>query len=99
MPMPSVFLIGGGRDEAAVRASHAPFVSAARNQPIVAVILDEGADTDSDRWTGSLALAGADDVRTIVVSKDRPPTREDVEGAGGVFVGGGRAPGSHGAAG
>jgi cyanophycinase len=91
--MPSVYLIGGGRGEDAVRASHAPFVHAVGDQAIVALVLDEGDDTDVDRWTGSLTGSGATDVRAVVVSKDRPPTAEDVAGAGGVFVAGGWTPG------
>ena len=91
--MPSVYLIGGGRGEDALRASHAPFVHAVGDQAIVALVLDEGDDTDVDRWTGALTTSGAAEVRAVVVSKDRPPTAEDVEGAGGVFVAGGWTPG------
>jgi len=86
----SVFLIGGGRDEDAIVASHAPFVAAAGARPIAAVVLDEGADTDVERWTGALRLAGARDVDAVVVAPGRPP---DVAGAGGVFVAGGWTPG------
>jgi cyanophycinase len=93
--MRSVYLIGGGRDEDAVRASHAPFVRAVGERAIVALVLDEGDDTDVDRWTGALTAAGAADVRAVVVSKDRPPAAADVEGAGGVFVAGGWTPGYH----
>jgi cyanophycinase len=95
MPMPTVFLIGGGRGDDAVRASHAPFVEAVADQPIVTLVLDEGEDTDPDRWTSALTLAGATDVRPAVVSKQRPPTRDDFDGAGGVFVAGGWTPGYH----
>ena len=91
--MPSVYLIGGGRGEDAVRASHAPFVHAVGEKPIVVLVLDDGDDTDLDRWTGALESSGASDVRAVVVSKDRPPTAEDVAGAGGVFVAGGWTPG------
>jgi cyanophycinase len=91
--MRPVYLIGGGRGEDAVRASHAPFVNAVGEQAIVALVLDEGDDTDVDRWTGSLTSAGAGDVRAVVVSKDRPPTAGDVKDAGGVFVAGGWTPG------
>jgi cyanophycinase len=93
MRMRSVYLIGGGRGEDAVRASHAPFVHAVGARPIVALVLDEGDDTDVERWTGALTASGADEVRAVVVSKDRPPAAEDVEGAGGVFVAGGWTPG------
>jgi cyanophycinase len=62
-------------------------------RPIVALVLDEGDDTDVGRWTGALTASGAGEVRAVVVSKDRPPAAEDVEGAGGVFVAGGWTPG------
>jgi cyanophycinase len=91
--MPSVYLIGGGRGEDAVRASHEPFVHAVGARRIVVLVLDEGDDTDADRWTGSLTSAGATDVGAVVVSKERPPTAEDVAGAGGIFVAGGWTPG------
>jgi cyanophycinase len=91
--MRPVYLIGGGRGEDAVRASHAPFVNAVGARAIVALVLDEGDDTDVDRWTGSLSAAGAESVRSVVISKDRPPTAEDLRDAGGVFVAGGWTPG------
>jgi len=93
--MPPVYLIGGGRGDDAVRASHTPFVDAVAGKPIVAVVLDEGDGTDVERWSTSLTLAGAAEVRALVVSKQRPPRREDFEGAGGVFVAGGWTPGYH----
>jgi cyanophycinase len=95
MPMPPVFLIGGGRGDDAVRASHAPFVEAVADKPIVTFVLDDGEDTDVDRWTSALTLASATDVRPVVVSKQRPPTPDDLDGAGGVFVAGGWTPGYH----
>jgi cyanophycinase len=90
-----VFLIGGGRDAAAIRASHAGFVRACGGGPIAAVILDEGADTDRDRWSGALALAGASEVHELVVSGARRPRPGDLDGAAGVFVAGGWTPGYH----
>ena len=95
MAMPPVFLIGGGRGDDAVRASHTPFVDAVAGRPIVTVVLDEGEDTDLARWTTSLTSAGATDVRSVVVSTLRPPTAGDFEGAGGVYVAGGWTPGYH----
>ena len=91
--MAPVFLIGGGRDEDAVRASHAPFVRAAGGGPIVALVLDGGEDTDPARWTGALALAGASEASAVVVSPARPPHAADLAGAAGVFVAGGWTPG------
>src|SRR5687767_3890223 len=93
--MADVFLIGGGRGDDAVRASHAPFVAAVGDRPIVAVVLDEGDETDRERWSGALGLAGAGEVRSLVVSKARPPARADFAGAGGVYVAGGWTPGYH----
>jgi cyanophycinase len=80
----AVFLIGGGRDDAQVRASHAPFVAACDGGPIVAFALE-----DPDRWEGALRMAGATDVSCRL----EPPAAADLEGAGGVFVGGGCTPG------
>jgi len=82
--MAAVFLIGGGREDAQVRASHAPLVAACGGGPIVAFALD-----DPDRWEGALRLAGATAVRCLL----EPPTAEDLAGAAGVFVGGGPTPG------
>jgi cyanophycinase len=90
MPAPA-FLIGGGRDEAAVLASHRPFVAAVSGL-IACFVLDEGAETDLARWEGNLRAAGAADVRAVVVSAARPPRAEDVAGAGGVYVAGGLTP-------
>jgi cyanophycinase len=91
----AVHLIGGGRDDDGIRASHAGFVRAAGGRPIVAIVLDEGEDTDPERWIAALGLAGAADVRTVTVSPERPPCRHDLDGAGGVFVAGGWTPGYH----
>jgi hypothetical protein len=73
--MPSVYLIGGGRGEDAVRASHAPFVHAVGEQAIVVLVLDEGDDTDVDRWTGALTSSGATNVRAVRSPRTgrRPP--------------------------
>jgi cyanophycinase len=89
------FLIGGGRDEAGVMASHEPFVRAASEHegPIAVLVLDEGGDTDVDRWTAALTAAGARECRPVVVSRSRTPRPEDVEGASGVYVAGGLTPG------
>jgi cyanophycinase len=91
--MAPVFLIGGGRDNDAIRASHAGFVRAAGDAPIVALVLDEGEATDPERWTGALRLAGAADARAVVVSPARPPRATDLAGAGAVYVAGGWTPG------
>ena len=80
----TTFLIGGGREDGQVRASHAPFVRACDGGPIVAFALE-----DPERWEGALRLAGAADVRCLLV----PPTADDLAGAAGVFVAGGLTPG------
>jgi cyanophycinase len=91
--MAPVFLIGGGRDDDAVRASHTDFVRAAGSGPIVAVVLDEGEATDPDRWTGALRRSGATAARAVIVSPARPPCAADLDGAAGVYVAGGWTPG------
>jgi cyanophycinase len=91
--MAPVFLIGGGRGDDAVRASHVPFARAVGDGPVAVIVLDEGADTDVGRWTGALARAGARETHAVVVSPARPPQPADVAGAAGVFVAGGWTPG------
>jgi cyanophycinase len=91
--MAPVFLVGGGRDDDAVRASHTDFVRTAGAGPIVAIVLDEGEDTDPDRWTGALRRSGATAARAVVVSPARPPRAADLDGAAGVYVAGGWTPG------
>ncbi|HEY7618506.1 MAG TPA: hypothetical protein VH834_01990 [Solirubrobacteraceae bacterium] len=82
--MAPTFLIGGGREDAQIRASHAPFVAACGGGSIVAFALE-----DPERWEGALRLAGATDVRCL----SAPPTADDLGAAAGVFVGGGWTPG------
>lgn len=87
------FLIGGGRDEAAVLAAHRPFAAALGAGPVLCLVLDEGDETDPSRWEGNLRAAGAADVRVVVVSPARLPVPDDVAGASGVYVAGGLTPG------
>jgi cyanophycinase len=91
--MAPVFLIGGGRGDDATRASHAAFVRASGGGPIVAIVLDEGDDTDPERWLEALRVAGAVAAHAVVVSPDDPPRSEAVAGAAGVYVAGGWTPG------
>jgi cyanophycinase len=87
------FLIGGGRDPQEVHAAFAPFVHATAGGDIVAFILDEGEDTDVPRWESALrSVPGAGAVRSVVVSRRRPPARDDVLTATGIFVAGGWTP-------
>src|SRR3954452_12859513 len=87
------FLTGGGRDAHQLQTGLAPFVHATGGGGIVALVLDERDGTDVARWEGGLRGAGATDVTTVIVSRERPPTREDVLAATGVFVAGGWTPG------
>jgi cyanophycinase len=77
----TAFLIGGGREDDQIRASHAPFVAACAGGPIVAFALDE-----PERWEAALRLAGASEVRVVL----EPPA--DLGGAAGLFVAGGDTP-------
>ncbi|MEP6955098.1 MAG: peptidase S51 [Solirubrobacteraceae bacterium] len=79
----TTFLIGGGREDDQVAASHAPFVTSCGGGPIVAFALE-----DPERWEGALRLAGAADVRCLLM----PPAPENLAGAAGVFVAGGLTP-------
>jgi cyanophycinase len=83
------FLIGGGRDSV---AAHRPFVEAAGG-PLLAYVLDQGEETDPDRWSRQLAAAGAPATSVVVVSPDRPPHPGDLAGVTGVYVAGGLSPG------
>jgi cyanophycinase len=88
------FLIGGGRDAAGVLAAHRPFIIALGDRPVVTcLVLDEGDETDPDRWEGNLRAAGAGDVRLVVVSPERPPDASDLQASDGVYVAGGLTPG------
>jgi cyanophycinase len=83
------FLIGGGRRADVV---HEAFVRAAGG-PVVAFVLDAGADTDLQRWSKTLTAAGAADHRIVAISPDRPASAADLDGAAGVYVAGGLTPG------
>jgi cyanophycinase len=86
------FLIGGGRDEAAVLAAHRPFVAALPDGGTVAcLVLHEGDETDPARWEGNLRAAGASEVQVAVVSASSPPP--SLTGVAGVYVAGGLTPG------
>ena len=85
-----VFLIGGGRD---AKVAHWRFGSAAAGGRVTAFVLDEGEQTDLQRWVDTLGAAGVADVRVVVVSPARPPRVEDLAGVAGVYVAGGLTPG------
>ena len=71
--MAPLFLIGGGREDDQVRASHSPFVAACAGGPVVAYALE-----DPERWEGALRLAGATEVRCLL----EPPSADDLEELG-----------------
>jgi cyanophycinase len=79
----TTFLVGGGRGDDQVAASHAPFVAACAGGPIVAFALE-----DPERWAAALRLAGAADVRCV----STPPDAGGLAGAAGFFVAGGLTP-------
>jgi cyanophycinase len=81
----SVFLIGGGRDPDGIVASHAPFVEACMDGPIACLVLEPD---DVPRFHDQLRHAGAKEVRATA---DLQPSVLD--GAGGIYVGGGWTPG------
>src|SRR5215212_9205344 len=81
----SVFLIGGGRDPAGIAASHGPFVEACGDGAIVCLVHDAG---DAERFREQLAHAGAREVRAAAISDPSV-----LDGAAGVYVGGGWTPG------
>jgi len=87
------FLLGGGRDAQELQAALSPFVEATAGGDVVALVLDEGEDTDVGRWETALHSAGARAVQPVVVSPERPPARDDVLTASGIFVAGGWTPG------
>jgi cyanophycinase len=58
----------------------------------VAFVLDEGDHTDGARWGAGLREAGAPEVRVVIVSRERPPYVDDLDGATGVYVAGGLTP-------
>jgi cyanophycinase len=84
------FLIGGGREPEQVLPTHRPFVAACGGGPIALVMVDEGDGVDVERWTAS--LAGAAEVRPVVLGSERPIAAADGAGVAGVYVAGGLTP-------
>ncbi len=91
----SVFLIGGGWDEAAFPQTYGRFGAAigAADLPIAYVFLDvEDREAGFGRAADAFAAVGATNVNPIYVSPSRPLRETDLEGVAGVFVGGGLTP-------
>ena len=96
----SVFLLGGGWDEAAFPQTYGRFTAAVAvrsGSRRIACVLVDGVDRDIafGRSCSALAAAGATDVFPVFVSPTRPLRRADLERAGGVLVGGGLTPDYH----
>lgn len=60
--------------------AHHPFIRAAGGL-VVAFLLDDGDDTEVDRWGSGLREASAPEARVVVVSPERPPRISDLDGA------------------
>lgn len=93
----SAFLIGGGWSEEAFPLTYGRFVtSIGATRRIACVLLDED-DRDAyfARSAAAFASVGASDLYPVFVSRHRPLRASDLEGAAGVFVGGGLTPAYH----
>ena len=100
----SIHLVGGGRDEERCAAVLAPFVAeamdaAAPSDPVIALllVLEDDDETGLDRFRSVLVAAGAPvgSIRVRAIVEGERFSAEAVEGAHGVFVGGGLTPAYH----
>lgn len=95
----SVFLLGGGWNDAQFPLTYGRFAAAALQQgPCrIACVLVDHPDRDTIfGWSQTaFSAVGIDDLYPMFVSADRPLRRADVEGATGIFVGGGLTPAYH----
>lgn len=91
----SVFLIGGGWDEAAFPHTYGRFAAAVGDTSArIACILVDTDDRDAyfARSVAAFGAIGATGLEPVFVSRDHPLQESDVEGAAGIFVGGGLTP-------
>jgi cyanophycinase len=97
MAQGSVFLIGGGWNEAGFSHTYGPFAVAAGDGGRIAVVLldDEDRDAYFGRSAAAFAAIGVTNVAPVFVSAERPLQEADVEGAAGILVGGGLTPAYH----
>lgn len=97
MAQGSAFLIGGGWNEDAFPLTYGRFVASIREERRIACVLLNGDDRDAyfERSVAAFSSVGAADVYPVFVSRDRPLRAADLEGSGGVFVGGGLTPSYH----
>lgn len=100
----SIHLVGGGRDETRCGALLTPFVAeagdAARSDaPVIALllVLESDDDTSIDRFRSVLLAAGArtDGIRVSAILEGERFAPGAIDGAHGVFVGGGLTPAYH----
>ncbi len=87
-----VFLIGGGRDEAALAAAHEGLAAALSGGSLLCLVADEGEGIDAGRWHAMLADAGVIDCEVVRIAEDRPPVPSDLDGFRGLYVAGGLTP-------
>ncbi len=94
-----VFLIGGGWTEAAFPHTYGRFAAAvgADSAHRIACVLLDGDERDEyfARSAAAFAAVGVRDVSPVFVSERRPLSAADLDGAAGVFVGGGLTPAYH----
>ncbi|HEV2065757.1 MAG TPA: Type 1 glutamine amidotransferase-like domain-containing protein [Thermomicrobiales bacterium] len=91
----SVFLLGGGWDDAAFPQTYGRFTAAVGNgSPRIACVLLDVIDRDAyfERSAAAFASTSAADVYPVFVSPHRPLRPADLEEASGVLVGGGLTP-------
>jgi len=93
----SAYLIGGGWNEDAFPLTYGRFVASIGEERRIACVLLDGDDREVyfGRSANAFSSVGAPDVYPVFVSRDRPLRAEDLEGAAGVFVGGGLTPAYH----
>ncbi|GAA1914592.1 hypothetical protein GCM10009775_03970 [Microbacterium aoyamense] len=100
----SIHLVGGGRDEALCATVLRPFVeeamdAAAGVDPVIAMILvlEPDDDTSVDRFRSLLVASGAapESVRVEAIVEGARFAARIVDGAHGIFVGGGLTPAYH----
>ena len=84
----SVFLIGGGWDEAAFPHTCGRFVAAVGDgaSRIVCILVDtDDRDAYFARSVDAFAAVGASGLYPVFVSRERPLQESDVDGAAGIF--------------
>lgn len=99
MKRASVFLMGGGWDEAAYPRTYGRFAAAASASGparIACVVLDGEDRAMHYGWAAhAFRTVGVADTYPVYVSADKPLQRGDIESATGMFVAGGLTPAYH----